>query len=138
MEGSPVCLRFDQVLHAYLLNFCVLTGLGELSFFYVYAIFYLTGLMMSCFFLLCCYLRFVLMFGVVVSLFVLLFLNFCCCHVWFEALGFPTTVYFYLFEGSRSETPLHLLNIQIAITTTSFSSRVDAQVYISCINLRLM
>ncbi|KAK3740891.1 hypothetical protein QZH41_013409, partial [Actinostola sp. cb2023] len=31
-------------------------GLGELSFFYVYIIFYLSGVMMSCFFLLCYYL----------------------------------------------------------------------------------
>jgi len=33
------------------------SGMGELSFFYVYAIFYLSGLMMSMFFLLCFYLR---------------------------------------------------------------------------------
>ena len=33
------------------------SGMGELSFFYVYAIFYLSGFMMSMFFLLCFYLR---------------------------------------------------------------------------------
>ncbi|XP_020620076.1 probable C-mannosyltransferase DPY19L1 [Orbicella faveolata] len=43
-------------------------GMGELSFFYVYAIFYLSGLMMSMFFLLCFYLSGSILGGVIGTL----------------------------------------------------------------------
>lgn len=43
-------------------------GMGELSFFYVYAIFYLSGLMMSMFFLLCFYLSGSILGGIIGTL----------------------------------------------------------------------
>ncbi|EDO33159.1 predicted protein [Nematostella vectensis] len=43
-------------------------GLGELSFFYVYSIFFLTGLMMACFFILCFYLSGSILGGVLGTL----------------------------------------------------------------------
>ena len=49
-----ICVIFYPI---HFFTFLYILGMGELSYFYVYPIFYLSGISMSCFFLLCFYLR---------------------------------------------------------------------------------
>lgn len=56
--GQFIKINIILIFHFSLLKiWFTFSGMGELSFFYVYAIFYLSGFMMSMFFLLCFYLR---------------------------------------------------------------------------------